>query len=89
MTYLAPGPNRHDINLQATLSASSAITDIEVQPHHPITCTGRLWFHEDGSLECEHARTAPGDRRTAYCIDHSIALLLIEVAVAKLGGPVT
>jgi hypothetical protein len=76
------------VNLQATLSASSAMAG-DVMPHHPITCTSTLWFHEDGTLQCEHARTEPGDERTKYCIDHSIALLLIEVAVAELGGPVT
>lgn len=78
------------VNLQATLSASSACTPEEpIMPHHPITCTGPLRFNEDGTLECEHARTEPGDERTAHCIDHSIALLLIEIAVAKLGGPVS
>jgi hypothetical protein len=86
-TYCAPGPNQHQINLQATLSASSAFAEPPVQPHHPITCTGPLRLNEDGSLECDHARTEPKDQRTAYCIDHSIALLLIETAVRELGPP--
>lgn len=73
------------INLQATLSASSAMAGNNVVPHHPITCTGVLALYEDGSLECEHARTDPDDERTHHCIDHSIALLLIETAAKTLG----
>jgi hypothetical protein len=74
------------INLQATLSASSAGAGVDCRPHHPITCTGELAFHEDGRFACEHGAVPPGDERTVYCLQHSIALLLIEVAVATLGA---
>jgi hypothetical protein len=73
------------INLQATLSASSAISDVVYQPHHPITCVSELRFYEDGRLECVHAKTEPQDLRTQYCVDHSIALLLIEEAMKQYG----
>ena len=75
------------INLQATLSASSAITESSVAPHHPITCTGDLEVDfEAGEFRCPHAGVPLTDQRTGYCIDHSIALLIIECAVAKFGG---
>jgi len=79
------GREQHALNLQATLSASSAMADTALRPHHPITCTGPLRYNEDDSLECDHARTEPGDQRTAYCVDHSVALLLIELAVEEYG----
>jgi hypothetical protein len=70
------------VNLQATLAASSATgtRDPFVLPHHPITCAGRLAYGDDGSFCCEHSAAPPGDVRTQYCIDHSIALLLIELS---------
>lgn len=70
------------INLQATLSASSAMSQIPtIIPHHPITCSNEeLRFEEDGTFRCIHANVGPGDIRTQYCIDHSIALLLLELA---------
>lgn len=73
--------NRGTINLQATLSASSAQPpDIEaVLPHHPITCDGELRLDSNGAMSCEHGATPAGDRRTKACIDHSVALLLIEL----------
>ena len=69
------------INLQATLSASSAMSPPEgiSNPHHPITCTSALRYDDDGAFACEHATVPPGDIRTQFCIDHSIALLLIEL----------
>lgn len=77
----------NEINLQATLATSSAGLDGDViyKPHHPITCPSRLFYHEDGRFECEHGGVAPGESRTQACIDHSIALLLIELAVKTLG----
>lgn len=75
------------INLQATLSASSAMTDPSPPaPHHPITCTTNLRFDEDGTFSCEHASVPPDDLRTRHCIDHSVALLLIETAVQKFNA---
>ena len=83
MNYLSPSSDG-GINLQATLSASSALStpDGSPMPHHPITCTCSLIFEEVGSFGCEHAEVPPGDIRTQYCIDHSIALLLIELSRA-------
>ena len=70
------------VNLQATLAASSATGTWEpfILPHHPITCTGSLTYDDDGSFSCEHSSVPPGDLRTQYCVDHSIALLLIELS---------
>jgi hypothetical protein len=70
------------VNLQATLAASSATGawDPFVLPHHPITCTGSLAYGDDGSFSCEHSSAPPGDLRTQFCVDHSIALLLIELS---------
>lgn len=71
------------VNLQATLSASSAATPLEDHPipHHPIACSSELRYLEDGSFACAHVTVPPGDLRTRFCIDHSIALLLIELSV--------
>lgn len=70
------------VNLQVTLSASSANHDPRgpVAPHHPITCGSELRYEEDGSFACEHASVPPTDLRTRFCIDHSVALLLIELS---------
>lgn len=70
------------INLQATLSASSAMSPPEgyTLAHHPITCASDLSYDDDGTFGCEHATVPPGDVRTQFCIDHSIALLLIELS---------
>lgn len=79
----APGG---DLNLQATLSLSSATGPEEqvIKPHHPITCaTSALRYEEDGSFACGHAAVPPGDRRTQSCLDHTVALLLLEL-VAEL-----
>lgn len=76
------------VNLQATLSASSACGAVsEVRPHHPISCAGALAFYDDGTFACEHAAAPPGDPRTRYCLDHSVALLLIELIVAPPPPP--
>jgi hypothetical protein len=87
MNFVAPGASG-TINLQATLSSSSAGSALEGEtppsPHHPITCTSTLWYAEDGAFGCEHVRVPPNDTRTKFCIDHSIALLLIELAVKQL-----
>jgi hypothetical protein len=74
----APGG---DLNLQATLSLSSATGPDEpvVKPHHPITCSSSLRLEEDGTFACGHAEVPPGDRRTQSCLDHTVALLLLEL----------
>jgi hypothetical protein len=71
----------HDMNLQATLSSSSA-TDAAatVRPHHPITCASTLRLEHDGALACEHAEAPTDDPRTRFCLNHSLALLLMELA---------
>jgi len=76
MTYLVSQSGT--VSLQATLSASSA--GLSDMLHHPITCQSKLWLHENGSLECEHHKAEPDDPRTRACIDHTIALLLLEEA---------
>lgn len=85
MTFVIVTPPGSTINLQATLSASSAMPPPEGYPipHHPITCGGELRYAEDGTFGCEHAEVPPGDLRTRQCIDHSLALLLIELAVRE------
>ena len=74
-----------DLNLQATLSLSSATGAEEgaVRPHHPITCSSPLRFEDDGTFACSHASVPPGDARTQSCLDHTVALLLLEL-VEKL-----
>jgi hypothetical protein len=70
------------VNLQATLSASSALSPLEAPttPHHPITCPTQLEYEEDGTFSCEHTSVPSGDVRTQLCIDHSVALLIIELS---------
>lgn len=67
--------------LQSTLSAASATPDSPIQPHHPITCSSKLYYEEDGTFCCEHASVPPNDLRTRHCIVHSVALLIIELAM--------
>ena len=70
------------MNLQATLSSCSATADeaAVIRPHHPITCTSDLRLEPDGRLACDHAATPADDQRTRTCLNHSLALLLIELA---------
>jgi len=51
-----------------------------VVPHHPITCGGDLRYDDDGCFHCEHATAPADDVRTQFCLDHSVALLLIELS---------
>jgi hypothetical protein len=69
------------VNLQATLAATSATGhwDGQLQPHHPITCGSDLHYNEDGSFCCAHTSAPPDDLRTQFCLDHSVALLLLEL----------
>jgi hypothetical protein len=69
-------------NLQATLSSSSAGTPADEidGPHHPITCTTELRLEDDGTFACRHASAPSDDLRTRSCINHSVALLLLELA---------
>ena len=70
------------MNLQATLSSCSATGDETaiIRPHHPITCTSELRLEPDGSLLCDHAVAPAEDQRTRSCLNHSLALLLLEFA---------
>jgi hypothetical protein len=74
----AEGPKT---SLQAALSSSTAgASEVAVLPHHPITCRGELWLGDDGSFSCDHATAPSGEARSQLCIDHSIAILLVELA---------
>ena len=74
------------LNLQATLAAASAMGEPCV-PHHPISCAnGELRLHDDGSMECGHHRTDPGDLRTQDCVQASVAILLFEVVHERFGS---
>jgi hypothetical protein len=86
MTWAAVGPGGC-INLQATLSASSAGREsAEVSPHHPICCTGELELDlEDRAFRCQHAVVPLAEQRTVMCLQHSVAILIIEEAVARFG----
>jgi hypothetical protein len=70
------------MNLQATLSSCSATADESavIRPHHPITCASDLRLEPDGSLVCDHAEAPADDQRTRSCLNHSLALLLLELA---------
>ncbi len=79
MTGMAAG-NRPGGTLQAALaSASASYLQAKVTPHHPIVCPDQLAFHPDGRLTCTHAEVPPGDERTRFCVDHSVALLIVEL----------
>lgn len=67
--------------LQSTLAAATASGTSDILPHHPITCTDAIFYDEDGTFRCKHA-TAPADNlRSQQCVTHSLALLLIELAM--------
>jgi hypothetical protein len=74
---------REQMNLQATLSSASSAGNGGMtagHPHHPITCSSELQLDPDGRFRCEHAEVPGGDERTRLCVNHSLALLLIELA---------
>lgn len=76
------------VNLQATISASTSATYEEVdivRPHHPITCcNGGLYFDYEGEMSCDHAKAPPNNPRTQSALNHSLAILLLELAFEKL-----
>ena len=82
MPYGTPVHN-NTILLQSTLSSASsgASGDRTVIPHHPITCTSKLYFEEDNTFRCEHVTVEADDPRTQACVIHSLVLLLLEPAV--------
>jgi len=70
-----------DVSLQGTLAACTATgLAMQVSPHHPIACPEELRLDDDGTLSCPHAAAPPDDERTQYCLDLSLALLLIELS---------
>lgn len=75
--------HNNTILLQSTLSSASsgASGDRTVLPHHPITCTSKLYFEEDNTFRCEHAEVSADDPRTVAVVIHSMVLLLLEPAV--------
>ena len=80
------GDIQSSMNLQATLSAASAMNE-PYMPHHPITCAnGPLLLHEDGSLECDHIRTSTGDQRTQDCVQATVAIMLFELVFERFGS---
>jgi hypothetical protein len=71
----------YHFSLQSTLSSGTAMSSLgSPTPHHPITCAGDLFFHDDGRFACEHAEVADGDERTVHCVQGSIAILILELA---------
>ena len=69
------------IALQSLLATTSGTADLDqTVPHHPITCHGILTYDADGCFACEHATVPAEDERTQACLNHSMALLLIEIA---------
>lgn len=72
------------VNLQATLSASSAgADDTVISPHHPILCTDQLEYHPDGRFSCPHAEVPENDPRTRDVLQHTIAILIMEMAAER------
>lgn len=79
--------NNSNTQMQSILAAASADGSLPVvMPHHPIACgePSKLWYHEDGSFECEHTKIDKDDKRTQVALRHSIALLIIELAFETL-----
>lgn len=71
---------RYAIDLQGTLAASSAGAG-EVEPHHPICCPDDLELDEE--FRCPHAAVPLTEERTVYCLQHTVAILLIELAARR------
>lgn len=73
--------------LQSTISA--ATSGIGILPdgvgHHPLTCTGKLYYDQDRVFSCEHFKVPANDARTQAGLNHSLALLLIEEALNFCG----
>lgn len=65
-------------HLQTTLAGANPPSDTSCG-HHPISCKSNITLEPDGSMTCEHLRVPADDLRTQGCLDHSIAILLIEI----------
>ena len=83
MPFYGVGSLTQGMNLQQTVSAATSNHELFTGgPHHPVTCmTGELFYDEDGSFSCEHAKAPGDDLRTQQAVTHSIAILLIELAM--------
>lgn len=84
--FMPVDPKSGGINLQATISSATSANYegyTPPMPHHPITCSGGLYYDEEGVMSCDHAKTEKGDPRTQASLNHSVAILLLEFA-AKL-----
>lgn len=81
--YTLPS-EQNSYQLQSTCSASTS--GVGTLPpgvlHHPITCTSKIFYEEDGSFSCEHGTVPADDPRTQACVIHSVALLIVELAMA-------
>lgn len=76
------------MNLQGTLSAATADTALfsEIKgPHHPITCSGKLYIEEDNSIRCEHSIAPSDNPRNQAILDATVAILLFEEVWKKFG----
>jgi hypothetical protein len=71
---------RHDSIQPALAAQSSSSRWPPTAPHHPITCAGSLWLYDDDRFACEHATVPPDDPRTKAALNHTIAVLLLELA---------
>ncbi len=79
MSFMKPS----SISLQTTISAATASNHegvAQILPHHPITCTAELFFDEEGCMYCTHAKAPQGDARTQASLNHSMAILILELA---------
>lgn len=70
----------YETRLQAVLATSSSGVTTPPWPHHPITCLETLTYDAAGIFACPHAKAEPNDRRTRECLNHSVAILLLELA---------
>lgn len=76
-------PRGNSLNLQSTIASATSMQYegyVAPLPHHPITCSGGLYYDEEGVLSCEHTKTENGDIRTQASLNHSVAILILEFA---------
>ena len=72
-------------SLQGLLAENSLVAaGGDVWPHHPITCFGGPLAY-DGRLVCDHAVAPKGDPRTRAALNHTVAVLLMELARERFG----
>lgn len=81
MSGFIPGGSSGTSQLQSTIAAATATGASEINPHHPISCGDKIYYDDDGTFRCEHATAPPDNVRTQQCLTHSMALLLVELAM--------